>query len=464
MGVRKVFTTEFYLSKIHPILTNRRVLIYAFAFFIRVLFASFFIDKFDGAVFIDTGNDILLKNTGIYSEGSLQSKFNYFPLAYLAILPGQALYNLLGFNNLIVQRIFLKLPLIFADLALAHIAVSKLEHEGKFENKYKEQIASQGITKAELFILFNPVLIFTASIKGQFDIYPTIFILLGWRKFKDKSYVKAGFLLGISILFKQYAILVIFFFGLSLLKRNFRKLPKFVFGQLLAVVPILTIAAIINFEGLLDHAIKFHLERPPTGLSLTSIVYNPLTSALELSYSSILSIFVGNIIILVFKMALIVSLLYLGYNLLLSDNEDKDILRTLIYAFVLFFLLNNVFWTQYFIVMIVLLFEYKREIGEDISDTMISWNYALVPVAIIFRVFTMTADDVKAFLGDLAIIIIWFIGVTSHFIVMLILRHQKANLFPNRYIKTLYGTFLIILPIHLWAMVNLGQLLGLLDV
>ncbi|MHA2098279.1 MAG: hypothetical protein ACW99A_06305 [Candidatus Kariarchaeaceae archaeon] len=439
---------------------TQRFFVYALAFILRAILSMFFIDKNDGPVFEDTTYDILIRNTNIYNEDSLHNLFNYFPLAYLAILPGVAIYYLFDFDNKFLFRLFLKLPLLVTDIMLAfvlnrHMAFHKYSEEKISNNKdiqslkpndheqnSKHEISKKNISQVELFILFNPFIIYTSSIKGQFDVIPVFFLLLGWREFEKEKFVKSGFYIAISILFKQYGVLFSYILGLTLLRTKYNKVYRFILGHLLIAIPVIGIAVLWNSEGLLYHAVEYHLERPYAGFS----------------FAAILNFFVQYVIInlinILFLTLLIYVLIYRGYILWNSDNSPSDIIRALIYSYIAFFLLNTVLFEQYSIIFMVLWVEQKFINHGKILDTSLYWNYAVIPLSLIFRVFFMTPPDVQEIFGPYWIQIIWFSGIFIHFILMYIFTKREKQLFRFWYSKVIYTFILIIMPFHYLVMTN----------
>lgn len=427
------------------------LMIYLLALVIRLVLAGLFIDQDDAPVFFETANDIINEGTSIYYEGSLQNKFNYFPLAYLAILPGLYVYYLLGLDNLILQRIFLKLPLIFAELLLAWLLARRSPEKARIEDRLKihDQWFFTRVTRVELFILFNPLFLYSTSVKGQFDVIPTLFLLLAWRYFLEKRLILSGFLAATSILFKQYGVIVSFYLGINILKKDYRKFPRFVFGHLLISVPVLGIAAYLNYDGLIDHALLYHLNRLPSGISLTSLVYWPVKGTVEfVTNQSWTGILVGNVILVIFKMLLIYVMLYLGNMLWQTENASEDVMRIIIYAFLAFFILNNVLWEQYFIALFVLWAEFKNEKKQIIHEQALYWIFATVPLVIPYRLSHSTPPDVQILFGENWFDILWFTFVLTHFFIMLILYVKKKPMFTNSYVKWLYRTLVLLLPVH----------------
>jgi len=443
---------------------NRSVfIIYLFAFILRILIAGAFLDRDDGPVFLATGNDIINEGTNIYFEGSLQNKFNYFPLAYLAILPGLLLYYLIGFENIYFLRIMLKLPLLICDLLVAYLlslrSAEKLDPL-LIKNYKKDNWNVKQITRVELLILFNPIFIYASAVKGQFDIVPALFMILAWRYYLEDKFELSGILAGISILFKQYGVLLTFFIGLSLLKKDYRKSFRFLLGHLISTVPILLLAAYLNFDGLREHAILYHLNRAPSGISLTSLVYWPVVSSVKYFSQSHVALFYGGMILAIFKLALIYFLLLLGNRLWNSENNNQDVLRYILYGFIIFYLLNNVLWEQYFVVLIVLWVEFKNEKREIIHEQSLYWNFATIPIVIAYRTPTTTPDDLINILGNNWIQIVWFTGVILHFVIMMVLYILKKPMFTSRRVKFLYQMVVILSPIHYYFTVNFFELIN----
>ena len=151
---------------------SKRGQIYLLAFFIRIAISIVF-GADDMPVFLETGREILVDKTAIYAPltvDSLHDKFNYPPLAYLAILPGQFIYYLLPFRNSVLLRVLYKLPMIIADLWVAYLLRDKLPSALQ-SSAAKSQPVKEFISRPELFILFNPIMIYISSIKGHFLVH-----------------------------------------------------------------------------------------------------------------------------------------------------------------------------------------------------------------------------------------------------------------------------------------------------
>ncbi len=92
----------------------------------------------------------------------------------------------------------LKIPSILSDLGIAYLIYKILE---KIVNK---KWALYGLA----FVLFNPVLIFNASIWGAFDGFMTLFLLVSIYYLANKKLILSSIFFGISVLVKPQAIAI----------------------------------------------------------------------------------------------------------------------------------------------------------------------------------------------------------------------------------------------------------------
>lgn len=422
-----------------------RIKWYAVAFLLRVVISAIFIDHADGQVLLETGKDIIVDGRNFYYEGSLQSEFNYFPLAYLPVLTGLGLYYLLELDNIILERIFLRLPMNIADLILSYLIVYYIN---KFHGS-KE--LDKSISGYENLILFNPFIIYAGSYKGQFDIFVVLFAMIGLIFFRNKNYSISGMFLGLSFLIKQYSALISFFCVIFLVKKEIIDSIKFVLGHLLSVIPILSIFAFFNFSGMIKHAIMYHVNRTASGYSITFyLVYlPPRTLNNVLSPESIYSFQMA-----VTKLSYIILVgifLYLGIKLFLTtDSSYSELFRIILISYISFFLINKIFWFQYVIIGIMVLMLNKIERGEQIPQYWINWSINMIPLILIWRPLHFTPDDIRILLGDYWIYLITIFGLTIHFGIISIQYLKHKDLFVKKSIKILYGVIIISQPFNLW--------------
>jgi hypothetical protein len=431
------------------VLNNKRVQIYLLAFFIRIAISVVF-GADDMPVFLEAGREIIVDKTAIYApltENSLHEKFNYPPLAYLAILPGQAIYYFLPFRNSVLKRVLYKLPMIIADLWVAYLLRDKLS-SGLQSSLAKKQPIKEVISTPELFILFNPIMIYISSIKGHFDVFAALFFVYSWLYFRKEKDIHAGIFGGIAILFKQHAVLFSFMIGVYLLKLNLKRLIRYIYGHLISTIPVLIIASIMNFEGMMNHMLLYHLDRKPAGISPTAFIYDLIRYQGE-------SLMIADMFALIMTLILIVVQLTLAYKLWVSKLKLSDVTKTILFSFFFFCILNKVSWPQYLVVLVILWVVNKKENEVPISKTQLSWSYATTSLALSYRVNIVVPTDVQSFLGDFWIQIIWITGVLIHFVIILYLtkiKVPKVPLFTNRKIIVIYILFLAVLPFHLYYM------------
>lgn len=92
----------------------------------------------------------------------------------------------------------LKIPSILSDLGIAYMIYKILE------KAVNEKWAIYGLA----FVLFNPVLIFNASIWGAFDGFMTLFLLISIYYLANRKLILSSIFFGISVLVKPQAIAI----------------------------------------------------------------------------------------------------------------------------------------------------------------------------------------------------------------------------------------------------------------
>ncbi len=172
----------------------------------------------------------------------LKDNFVYFPLTYFTVGGYQWVISPLlgkGFDawladagsnsgvinpNIFKYLVFLKLPFLVIDIAIAFI----LMHF--FENREDKK-------KAFIFWLFNPFTIIIIYAFSNIDIFPVVLTLLAFLMIKKAKMLPAALLIGIASAFKLYPLLFVPF--LFLIGRGLKE--KF----LLSIIPILVFGVII---------------------------------------------------------------------------------------------------------------------------------------------------------------------------------------------------------------------------
>lgn len=411
---------------------DRRVS-YSISLFIHIVFGMLFRDYVDTYVFLETAEDILIFGTPFYTDTGFHALFNYFPLAFFPILVGPFLYFTLNLNNLMLQRLFLKIPFILGDLVLAWLLY-----------RY-----SDGNSHIEQLILFNPLLIYISAIKGQFDVLVAICVVMHWRAITKGAYLKSGFWASIAFLLKIHGAFLPFFVFVFLLPHKPKQALHMAGAALVTLVAVLLPFAIMDLDGMILHAVLYHASRPPNGFSLTGMLYGALNF-----------LFPGSVIVdaLVFVSTgiLLWALVYTSIKVFKIGQKKADphqILPFVIRFFILFFLFNKVFWLQYAIVPLAIYFLQDRDWNEKQLQQALHWSILFIPIAAIFRLIEMVPPDLRNYLGKFWISILWFGFVFLHFLGLLAFRNSIQW---TRRSKIMYVVFLLLLPIHFFLNITLA--------
>ncbi len=214
-------------------------------FLLRLIFANF------PGFFVDTNTffawSIRVLETGFGGFYSADVWTSYTPgMIYVFYLLG--MLKVIFLPNDAQYYIILKLPSIFADLVLSYFVYKQLlKTSGK-------HIAFYGLA----FCLFNPVLIFNASIWGAYDGLMTLFLFLSIYYLNQKKLISSSIYLGLSLLIKPQAIALAPVFGLYILKNfSIKTVVKLALPALLTII-ILSVPYFPNSPifGVFDLIIK----------------------------------------------------------------------------------------------------------------------------------------------------------------------------------------------------------------
>jgi len=426
-----------------PFNSLNRFLIYYVAFIIRAVTAVLFIDRIDGSVFIQTTKDILLYKTELYFDSTLQYKFNYFPLVYLIYLPSMAFYYFIfPIKSPAFERLFLKLPLILGELFAAYL----------FRPINKKTMVST----LELFILFNPFILYAGSYKSQFDIFPGIFMLLAWRKKIEERPYASGIFSGIAMMMKQYSLLFSFFIWLHYVRHDKKKAYYHSLGIITVFIPVLGIGALLNPHGMIYHAILFHLGRNPNGYSLTVIIYYATLAILSfLGSFQIITTLIAQGILLVANFLLLYLLVKISIRVWNTPKNDyAGLLYNVLLGFGIFYFLNKGFLFHYLAAFFVLLTEYWRITRRKPSLRLLAWEIAFIPIIYALRIILMVPIDIKVLIGPNWFLILWIILILIHMLIIILITIIKGKnyLFYNKKVKIGYVIFLILLPLHFYGL------------
>lgn len=186
-----------YLKKIQISLQKNLLVYYLIlsGFLIRLIFASF------PGFHVDTDTffawSVRAFDLGLSNFYSKDVWTNYTPgMIYLFYLLG-AVRELFSISDQYFYFV-LKLPSIISDLGLAYLIYLVLS------KATSKRMALYGLA----FCLFNPVLIFNASIWGAFDGFMTLFLFLSVYYLAQKKLILASIFFGVSLLVKPQAIAI----------------------------------------------------------------------------------------------------------------------------------------------------------------------------------------------------------------------------------------------------------------
>ncbi len=410
--------------------------LYVLSFVVQSVLAMVFLDHVDGFVFLEVGYNVLVLGTPLYVDTGLHGIFNYFPAAFIPVLAGQYFYYLMGLENLMLARLFLKIPIVLGNLYLARLVSSYCNAKGMEERL---------ILHIETILLFNPLSLYVGVIKGQFDVFVAICLVKCWWTFQDGQMSRAGFWGGLAFMLKVYGAFLPYFVGISLLKDNIRQFFLFVSGVLTSLAIFLVPILFTEFDGLIQHAVLFHLDRHPNGFSIPAYLYY----SADFLFSD--SVFEAATLVIVWTSTLILvfCLAYLTFHVLQEDTNDHLLLITLKF-FLVFFVLNKVFWLQYALSPLTLFFLLDRDWKAEELRQWGHWAIILSPVSVLFRLIHMVPPDVREFVGPFWVEVMWLSFVSIHLLLVYLYR-QRIDWTPKN--RRVYLFFLIALPIHFALMV-----------
>ena len=103
----------------------------------------------------------------------------------------------LDHNNIFSFIFLLKMPYLLFDIAICILFLHLFRNEVKIG------------TRVFIFWVLNPIVIFSVYVFGRFEVIPIFFILLSLYYIKENNSVASGCLLGISIVSRYYALLLL---------------------------------------------------------------------------------------------------------------------------------------------------------------------------------------------------------------------------------------------------------------
>lgn len=332
-------------------MVKRTFLIYFLALVIRIAFALPFVHDWDGFVFTRSAYNLLngetpyqttIKNDpSIYPDSDkpmIEQWYAYPPLPLLMFTVPLAVANVFKHPLPPILEIFLlKLPFIMGDL-LAAFLIRKL-----IVTKSPKKAR-----KAELLVLFNPLLIWISSAWGMFDIWMVNFLMLFLLAVRAKMPKLAGTWVALACCIKLFPVFflpMIWIYFINIFKSK-RARIGFLACFLLVLAVIITPFFLSSPRGFMNQNLLMHLIRPTQGISIPAIFdyfkgFYLLPSFPLTTVSSLLMI-----LSLVFA-----SLL----SLVIVKRSEFVLVELMIVSYMAVLLFNKVTNEQYFVVLIVLL-------------------------------------------------------------------------------------------------------------
>ena len=344
---------------------RREFLLYGIALTIRLAFAVPFIHDWDGFVFSESAKNLLrgetpyqtvIKNDpSIYPDSDkpmIQQWYAYPPLPLLMFTASLAIAKLTGLPlTELTKTLLLKLPFILGDLLAAWLVKKFLEN--KHDNMAK---------RAELLVLFNPLLIWVSSAWGMFDIWMANFLLLFLLAIRKQRLVWAGIYLALACTTKLFPVfflpvIVIYAFGIITSPGQRWRLAA-AFGTTLALVVVPFFLS--SPRGFLNQNLLMHLQRPPQGLSLPAIYehYRYIYRWPDIGLSGVGSA----MMYLTMAVAILRALAAKIYS-------EQHLLWSIVIIYTSMLLLNKVSNEQYFVLLVAfltILLHFPRNLAGDL--------------------------------------------------------------------------------------------------
>ncbi|MEM3087528.1 MAG: hypothetical protein QXP20_00155, partial [Candidatus Bathyarchaeia archaeon] len=187
------------------ILADRKLLFaISVAVVIQLLLAPFTQDPHDVLYWRLTGYYLVVERVNPYTVE--ECGFTYPPLWMAVIAVFYSISRLFANPALpsyvsgLVERFFIKMPLVLASIGVGYILYRLLT---------KVTGSSSKASAAVLLWFLNPYVIWINSIWGMFDVFPTLCTLLSVEHFFNKQYDRSAVFLGMGIGFKMYPIILI---------------------------------------------------------------------------------------------------------------------------------------------------------------------------------------------------------------------------------------------------------------
>ncbi len=329
---------------------KRFLILYSIALIIRLAFAIPFIHDWDGFVFSESAKNFLkgetpymtvLKNDpSIYPDSDKpldQQWYGYPPLPLLMFTAPLVIPTVLDIPlSPIAKTLLLKAPFIAGDLLAAWLVY-------KFLKTKNLKLAK----RAELLVLFNPLLIWISSAWGMFDIWMANFLLLFILSLRKHRYWKAGVFLALASttkLFPVFFLPVVGVYAFKTVKSHSSKWKLFL-GFLISLAVIVIPFFATSPRGFLSQNLLMHLQRSTQGLSIPALFdyYKNFYQLPKIPLTMISLVFMYSSIFVVFLLSFA------------KAKSEEGLIWLMVATYIPILLFNKVTNEQYFVLLIVFL-------------------------------------------------------------------------------------------------------------
>lgn len=329
---------------------KRFAILYSLALIIRLIFAIPFIHDWDGFVFSESAKNLLQGKTpymtvlendpSIYPDSDKpmeQQWYAYPPLPLLMFTTPLIVPEILNIQlSQVTETLLLKLPFILGDLLAAWLVYKFLENK------------SQKLAKrAELLVLFNPLLIWVSSAWGMFDIWMANFLLLFLLSLRRSRFWQAGIFLALATTTKLFPVFFLPVIGIYIFRivQDIKARWQIILGVLASLTLVVAPFFLTSPRGFLNQNLLMHIQRTTQGLSIPALFdyYKNFYQLPQIPLTMISGAFMYLSIFVVFLLAFA------------KVKSEESLLWAMIATYIPILLFNKVTNEQYFVLLIVLL-------------------------------------------------------------------------------------------------------------
>ena len=329
---------------------KRFLILYSLALVIRLAFAIPFIHDWDGFVFSESAKNFLkgetpymtvLKNDpSIYPDSDKdtdQQWYGYPPLPLLMFTAPLVIPTVLDIPlSPIAQTLLLKAPFIAGDLVAAWLVY-----------KFLETKSLKLAKRAELLVLFNPLLIWISSAWGMFDIWMANFLLLFILSLRKHRYWQAGVFLALASTTKLFPVFFLPVIGVYVFKtiKSHRSKWKLFLGFLISLAVVVVPFFATSPRGFLSQNLLMHLQRSTQGLSIPALFdyYKDFYQLPEIPLTMISYVLMYSSIFVVFLLSFA------------KAKSEESLIWLMVATYIPILIFNKVTNEQYFVLLIVFL-------------------------------------------------------------------------------------------------------------